>query len=216
MEINMRTKRKSFAPLQNNGRRASRKRIARIDTALKTSEIDVFAGYAEELYSGLARMVDSISDEIEDAENQIFYTERDLKDAEARLLQSNEVYKKFEGFSESLYKAERSDIMSSLNDLEKSLSKAIDADQNAIRHYKQKLKELGMELDLVSSDPVYEALVDGNKLDGLDQDDSISGLTAFSSALAEVISAAGEDDFLFDLLGGGAREFINMMERVGL
>ena len=78
---------------------------------------------------------------------------------------------------------------------------------------KETLELLKDELDEIEASDLYNAL--GDLLKDLDQDDSIEGLTAFASTLTKIMAAVGDEEFIEDVLGGGAREFLIMIDKIG-
>ena len=57
-------------------RRNRRTKKARIDTVLKASEIDVFAGYAEEIFHTLSDDYEMMTEKASELAEQLFFSEK--------------------------------------------------------------------------------------------------------------------------------------------
>lgn len=206
----MRTRR-TFNPTSNRVARFNR--MAKIDTVLKAYEIDVFAGMAADLFDSLASFVEDQSATIKDVSDQIFYAERDLKDAKNKLKSCQDKLKVFAPFSKLISPEDEESL--TVISLGNSLQDNAKEMQEEVSNLELDLSDLKEELSVLEGDALFVALVEDGLLEDLDQDDTVEGLSSFATALAELISVA-DDEFIFDTLGGDAREMILMMEKIGL
>lgn len=210
-------RKRRFAALDRGGKRrisrkASTRKIAGIDAVLKANEIDMFAGMAADLYDDLARTFDDHLALIEDAQSHQVNVKRALNAAKDAVASANAQIKAFNAFEKTMMKDET--LNSPLRELADALNSKISDAEQEVRFQTQQLEMADAELEEALNDPLYLTLVDN--LEQLDQDDTLEGLTSFSSGLADVVSDIG-DDFLMDILGSsdGSR-MLDFMDRIGL
>ena len=194
-------------------RRSTRRKVARIDVVLRASEIDVFAGYAEDLFHGLSDMYEDMKEKAEEIAPEIFYTQKEInkksesKKALDKQLSGLKPTAKMIGQMENaqLFSA-YSNFVLEMESVQKKLEIELEAEKESLELLEEELAEIeGSEL--------YGAL--GDLLKDLDQDDSIEGLTSFANTLTKIMGAVGSEEFIEDILGNDSREFLIMIDKIG-
>lgn len=194
-------------------RRSNRRKVARIDVVLRAGEIDVFAGYAEDLFHGLSDLFEDMKEKAEEIAPEIFYTQKEInkksesKKALDKQLSGLKPTAKMIGQMENaqLFSA-YSNFVLEMESVQKKLEIELEAEKESLELLEEELAEIeGSEL--------YGAL--GDLLKDLDQDDSIEGLTSFASTLTKIMGAVGSEEFIEDILGNDSREFLIMIDKIG-
>ena len=213
MRRNRRLRRANDTRTNNRYNRRNRNRFAAISSHLTPTEIDVLAGFTEDLQFGLERFFEDTTEELEFVKDQIFTLDRELSLAENRAKEATAQMAAFEKFTKTVKKLEDFDAVKSISDLGATLVKRVSDATEQVTDLKERLADLNEKQQEIEGDDLFDVL--GDTLKDLDTDKSLDGLGKFTTTMSSIISEAG-DDFLFDILGGDAREFFVLMEKVGL
>ena len=194
-------------------RRSNRRKVARIDVVLRASEIDTFAAYAEDLFHGLSDMYEDMKEKAEEIAPEIFYTEKEINKKTDSKKALDKQLAALKPTAKMVGQMENPQLFSAYSNFVLELESVQKKNEIELEAEKETLELLKDELDEIEASELYNAL--GDLLKDLDQDDSIEGLTSFASTLTKIMAAVGDEEFIEDILGGDAREFLIMIDKIG-